>query len=191
MRKVLKPVLLLLTIILLISCGGRHEKRLAQNLESLQIADMAPSDLRVSSFHPRGKDEAILVADLHTAFLMKRNSQGQWEIRSVRLGDRSWEDAREFALALHQVRLQRVKSDFEKLANGIEKYESQSKALPAVKGIGPLVDILFPTYMPEAVRVDPWSSEYSYQLNSPTSYSLISAGPDRKFGTADDIRFER
>ncbi|MFI5173581.1 MAG: type II secretion system protein GspG [Terriglobia bacterium] len=183
--------LLLLSGMLTISCGARQEKRLAQNLESLQIADLGANDVKVSSFLPHGKDEAILVADLHTAFLMKRNAKGQWEIRSVRLGDRNWEDAKELAQALRQVRLEHVKSDFEKLANGIEKYESQTKSLPTVQGIEPLVDLLFPTYMPEAVRVDPWSVEYNYLLKSPTSYTLISAGPDRKFGTADDIRFER
>ncbi|MBZ5552926.1 MAG: type II secretion system protein GspG [Acidobacteriia bacterium] len=191
MPNVLKPTLVLLALTLLISCGGRQEKRLAQNLDNLQIANLAAEDLKVSSFHPHGKDEAILVADVHTAFLMKKNSRGEWEIQSVRLGDRNWEDAKDFARALHQVRLERVKSDFEKIANALEKYQAQTKALPAVVGIGPLVDLLFPTYLAEAVRVDPWSSEYNYRLSTPTSYILISAGPDRKFGTGDDIRFER
>jgi type II secretion system (T2SS) protein G len=190
MPKALKLTLVLLAVNLLISCGGKQEKKLAQNLESLQIANVAEKDLKVSSFHPRGKDEAILVADVHTAFLMKRNSRGEWEIQSVRLGDRNWEDAKDFAQALHQVRLQRVKSDFEKIANALEKYQAQTKALPAVEGIGPLVDLLFPAYLAEAVRVDPWSTEYNYHLSTPTSYNLISAGPDRKFGTGDDIRFE-
>ena len=190
MRRVLETILLLLAGVLLISCGTRQEKRIAQSVDSLQIAGLGENDLKVSSFQPHGKDEVILVADIHTAFLMKKNSRGQWEIQSVRLGDRNWEDAKDFAQALNQVRLQRVRGDFEKLGNGIEKYASQTKGLPAVQGIGPLVDLLFPTYMTKAVRIDPWSIEYNYQLNSPTSYTLISAGPDRKFGTADDIRFE-
>ncbi|MBZ5535862.1 MAG: type II secretion system protein GspG [Acidobacteriia bacterium] len=190
MRKGLKSAPVLLAIVLLMSCGGRQDKRLAQNIESLQIADVAETDLKVSSFHPHGKDEAILVADVHTAFLMKRNSRGEWEIQSVRMGDRNWEDAKDFARALNQVRLERVKRDFEKIANALEKYQAQTKTLPAIKGIGPLVDLLFPTYLAEAVRVDPWATEYDYQLSTPTSYVLISAGPDRKFGTGDDIRFE-
>lgn len=190
MPKALKPALVLLVVILLVSCGKRQEGRLAQNVESLQIADVAEKDLKVSSFHPHGKDEAILVADVHMAFLMKKNARGEWEVQSVRLGDRHWEDAKDFARALNQVRLETVKRDFEKIANALEKYQTQTKGFPAVEGIGPLVDLLFPAYLAEAVRVDPWATEYTYHLSTPTSYVLISAGPDRKFGTSDDIRFE-
>jgi len=181
----------LVTVLFLCSCGARHEKPLAESLESLHIADLHPKDLTVTSFDQHGKDEAILVADVHTAFLMKKNSRGDWEVQSVRLGDRNWEDAKDFAAALQQVRLGRVKSDFEELANAIDKYRKQTRTLPAVQGIGPLVDLLYPAYMARAVRFDPWATEYDYRSNSGRSYTLTSAGPDRRFGTADDIRFER
>lgn len=37
---------------------------------------------------------------------------------------------------------------------------------------------------------DPWGNRYSYQFpgqNNPRTYDLASAGPDRQFGTEDDI----
>lgn len=41
-------------------------------------------------------------------------------------------------------------------------------------------------YIQGKLPVDPWKSPYRYQLTK-DDYELRSAGPDQKFGTADDI----
>ena len=43
----------------------------------------------------------------------------------------------------------------------------------------------------DALPVDPWGDKYIYEFSgkhNPNSYDLISAGPDGKEGTDDDIR---
>jgi general secretion pathway protein G len=42
----------------------------------------------------------------------------------------------------------------------------------------------------ESVPIDPWGDEYIYEFpgkHNPSSYDLLSAGPDGKEGTSDDI----
>jgi general secretion pathway protein G len=47
-----------------------------------------------------------------------------------------------------------------------------------------------PYFDPPKVPVDPWGNEYIYEFpgkHNPGSYDLMSAGPDGKKGTEDDI----
>ena len=176
--------------LLLVSCGGSPQKQLSSNFESLRVADLEPSDIKVESFDQQGKDEALLTGEVHMAFLMKKNSRGAWEIVSVRLGDRRWEDARYFAAALNDVMMKQVRSDFDTFSAAIEKYQAQMKKFPAAHNMTELNDLLYPAFMPNILRLDPWSTEYAFNLTEPDSYTIVSAGPDRQFGTADDIRFK-
>lgn len=43
----------------------------------------------------------------------------------------------------------------------------------------------------ESIPDDPWGTPYSYRVQSPKGYTITSAGPDRKPGTADDLRWPR
>lgn len=40
-----------------------------------------------------------------------------------------------------------------------------------------------------SIPLDPWGKPYQYRLNG-KKMSVISAGPDGKFDTADDVKFE-
>lgn len=46
------------------------------------------------------------------------------------------------------------------------------------------------SYLQGDLKPDPWGTEYSYSPDPDRAghYILFSAGPDREFGTADDIR---
>jgi hypothetical protein len=191
MKNAAKTLFLVVLVFLPLACGGSKEKRLAANLEALNIANLQSSQIKITSFDPAGKNEAVLEADVHTTFLMKKNSRGLWEIESIRVGDRRWVDARLLMTALDQVKARQVQDDFEKLTEAIERFRAKNHQLPAANGMGELLDLLYPTFSPQNLRLDPWSTEYSFHLNSAGSYTLISAGPDRKFGTADDIRLEK
>ncbi len=191
MNKSLYFILMLSVASVFTSCGMSRQKQVSNDLRSLQIADLKPSDITVQSFEPHSEGEALLVANIHTAFLMKKNAQGKWEIQSVRVGDRRWEDAKYFVAALNEAKIKQARTDCENLAAAIEKYQEKMKRLPAARNIAGLDDRLFPNFLPKIIRLDPWFTEYAFHLNSATSYTIISAGPDRTFGTADDIRFER
>ena len=44
-------------------------------------------------------------------------------------------------------------------------------------------------YLKGGLKPDPWDTAYAYSLDAddPSQYMLSSAGPDRQFGTEDDI----
>ena len=44
-------------------------------------------------------------------------------------------------------------------------------------------------YLKGGLKPDPWDIPYAYSLDAddPSQYMLSSAGPDRQFGTEDDI----
>lgn len=191
MRKVRLLLIVFFLCISTLACGRRFNKELSKSLESIQIADLKPNELQIISMDTRGKNEIVVVTDVRMAFLMKKNAKGEWEIQSIRVGDRQWEDAKLFAGALNQLRAGHVQSDFEKLSAALSQYQVKNNTLPTAQNIVDLTDVLFPTYMKELVRVDPWSTEYHFSVTSKNSYILSSAGPDRKFGTVDDLHFER
>lgn len=191
MRRILIVPAIFMLSFMTASCLGSKKKRLANNIESLQIANLPAKDITVLSVEEHGKGEALWKVDIHTAFLMKRNSRGEWEIQSIRLGDRRWEEVRHFVEALNQARIQQVKKDFEKLATAIDKYQAKTKSYPLAQSIADLTDLLHPNYLPEVLRVDPWGTEYNIHLDAQGKFELITAGPDRKFGTNDDVRFTR
>ena len=191
MKPFLRVLFLMALTLPFTACGLQHEKSLSKSLSSLQIADLHPNDMKVVSFEEHSNSQALVEADIHTTFLIKKNLRGEWEVVSIRWGDRRWEDARFFSEALNEARQRAVTSDFEKLSRAIEKFQSENKELPSAENIAALNDLLYPHYMTEPVRLDPWSNEYRFQLTSRHSYIILSAGPDRRFGTPDDIRLER
>ena len=50
-----------------------------------------------------------------------------------------------------------------------------------------LTDILHPHYMDLLVREDGWGHPIVYQVTGPTTFRLVSPGPDGREGTNDDI----
>ncbi len=181
----------LTTLVLLASCGQGQQKRLDADLQDLHIAHLNPKDVKVNSVEEQGGNEAIVEAEIHTTFLMKKNAQGKWEIQSVRLGDRQWEDAKLFAEAYNEAKAKQVHQDFDLFASAIDKYVIKTHHPPSANSIVEINDLLYPDYLPHVLRLDPWSKEYEFRMGPGESFTLISAGPDRKFGTADDIQLVR
>lgn len=53
----------------------------------------------------------------------------------------------------------------------------------------PDLDALLPRFLANAdMLVDPWGTRLVLETEAPGSASLVSAGPDRAFASADDIR---
>lgn len=42
-----------------------------------------------------------------------------------------------------------------------------------------------------SAETDPWSTPYKVEFSEPFLYTIISAGPDRKFNTSDDMILEK
>lgn len=51
------------------------------------------------------------------------------------------------------------------------------------------LDMLVPKYLPSANSItDSWGERFQLEIDDLRNFTLVSAGPDRVFATADDIR---
>jgi len=92
----------------------------------------------------------------------------------------------------------RVRTDFHSLNSVLRVYEMESGTYPTTdQGLMALVEV--PTMDPVPVKwmrlmnkvpTDPWSMPYLYRFpgsKDPTTFEILSMGPDRMENTADDL----
>ncbi len=79
----------------------------------------------------------------------------------------------------------------DEVAAALERYRSKNGALPEFKDYVSLSDALFPDYMTPLIRLDAWRNPLAAYKTGANSVRLVSAGPDGKLGTADDIELTR
>lgn len=93
----------------------------------------------------------------------------------------------------------RVKADFRTIDTALVRYRTRARMFPTTEqgldalvnrpGLAPQPEVWERVLKPEGI-IDPWRNPYQYLYpgkKNPDSYDLISIGPDRKPGTADDI----
>ncbi|MEX2526652.1 MAG: hypothetical protein WEA09_03365 [Gemmatimonadota bacterium] len=78
-----------------------------------------------------------------------------------------------------------TRGEMDQMISDLELADRTSGGIPA--GRGEFEPWLERRYPQEASRVDGWDTMYRLEA-SRNQFTVISAGPDREFGTADDIR---
>lgn len=73
--------------------------------------------------------------------------------------------------------------EIEQIVSSLQDMENVERRLPERREY---VGWLGETFTSDAAR-DPWGSPYGYELQA-DSFAIVSSGPDREPGTADDIR---
>ncbi len=181
-----------LAALLLNGCGGRavNKKTARDAILGSPGATLTERDVGILSVTQVAPGEAIVLTDLRTAFRLVRVGR-EWEVREVRLGEGSWVKMDDLLRALDQVRTDDARATLAKIAAAIEAYRQKNGSLPKFKDYVQLSDALSPLYMSPVVRLDPWGNPLSAVLEGPDTILLISAGPDGKLGTADDIQLTR
>ena len=87
--------------------------------------------------------------------------------------------------ALNQLRATRAREDLLQLTGAVGQYAAVAGALP------PGLEVLGARDPTVATRLlDPWGHPYQIQAAAGGAASVVSAGPDGRFGTADDIGLE-
>jgi general secretion pathway protein G len=98
-----------------------------------------------------------------------------------------------------KARIQRVRSDFNTVGSHIDTYEMLGKqGFPTeAQGLEALVSKPSTSPIPRdwtqslpEIPKDPWNIAYQYNMpgsKNPSSYELVSAGPDKVFGNDDDL----
>jgi hypothetical protein len=184
---------LLIGCFALCSCTG---SRLSHDEARKKIADigrsrLVPDAIEIRRIVSTSENEAIAEATITLAFQFKRaNPNADWKIEAVRLGDRDWISLDELLAAINEGRRRTTTQAMQELSAAVEKYRTTNGSLPNARDIVALTDILHPSYMSLLVREDGWGNPIVYQVTGPSSFRLISRGPDGREGTSDDLVFE-
>jgi hypothetical protein len=132
--------------------------------------------------------DAVVEARIETAFRMTKEN-GDWRIAEVRLGDRQWESFELIEEGVRREKVRRTTAMLKALADGLISYQRDRGRFAETDKIVELLDYLSPRYIATPYRFDLWGRQFEYR-GTATSYRLISAGPDRKSGTNDDLVIE-
>lgn len=86
-----------------------------------------------------------------------------------------------------QARISAAKQSISAIESAIDLYEMDNGRFP--DSLQNLVDeSKGQAYLKKAEQLnDPWGTQFQY-TKSVSSYSIVSAGPDKAFGTADDVK---
>jgi len=85
----------------------------------------------------------------------------------------------------------RTMADMRSLATASEAYATDNNKYPDAKTIAELGKLIVPIYIRVAPQKDGWGTPFRYAVSADLqTYRFVSAGPDKKFDTKDDIVFE-
>lgn len=185
--------LLIIACLALCSCTANrlsHDEA-RKKIAELGRSKLVPDAIEIRRIVSQSDNEAIAEATITLAFQFKRaSSNAAWKVEAVRLGDRDWISLDELLAAINEGRRRSTAQSMQVLTAGIEKYRAANGNLPNARDIVGLTDILNPSYMTQLVREDGWGNPIIYEVTGPSTFRLVSPGPDGRAGTADDIVVE-
>jgi hypothetical protein len=189
---VCRAVLLLLLILAISACAARSmNKKMAHDLiVALPEGVFNKDDISIHSVSQTGANHAIAVAGVRVAFKLER-IQGNWVIQEVRLGNGEWVKLDSLLRALDQVKSADTQKLLEQVAAAAEKYRTKNGTLPEFTDYISLSNSLNPDYMTSLIREDAWRRPLAAYRLGPKALRLVSAGPDGKLGSSDDIELRR
>lgn len=179
-------------LMLSFSLSGCAAARLSHDEARKKIAaigrsNLIPDAIEIQRIVSQTDTQAIAESTITLAFQFKRdNPNADWKVAAVRLGDRDWISLDELLAAIDEGRRRSTANSLEKLAAAIAKYRASNGSFPNARDITALSDALHPLYMTDLVREDGWGQPIVYEP-APSSFRLVSSGPDGRRGTPDDV----
>jgi len=177
--------LALLTVLGLAGCAKNVNRQIKEAVAHFDNLDLSENEIEILSTQELG-GQAIAQVQIKTAVkLAKKNDR--WVVDEVRIGDRRWEKADHIRAVLRSQRTETTRKELQAIGSGIRRYSEREGNLPQVSDFRALVAVLTPQYLPEAMDLDAWSNAYAYRRVSPQVVEVRSSGPDRLYGTQDDL----
>jgi len=181
--------LALMLSLVLTACGGRAiNKKTALDVITAQ-GPFKQKDLDIKSVSQTTPGQAVVEVKLPAAFRLEKQ-QEKWIVREVRIGN-EWQKMDDVAAALNTVKVEETKKMLGRIAEAIDAYRRKNGGLPDFREYVSLSDALSPDYLQPLIREDPWGNPLVAIRMSPVNIRLLSAGPDGKVGTPDDIELSR
>lgn len=156
-----------------------------QQIRTLDHAELDSEAVEIVRVRRSG-NQAVAEVKINTAVRMRQEGNN-WLLEEVRLGDRRWESIDRILKAIEQSRYDQTVDEMDQVEAGIRKYIQERGEVPLVESFDKLIDTLNPRFLSAVIRIDPWWNPYSYRTKNAVGFELRSAGPDGKFGTADDL----
>jgi hypothetical protein len=188
---VFRRALPLLLLLVLTGCGGRtvNNKFAKQLIADNPAAALEQQDIDVLSVSQTGQS-AVVEAKVRTAFRLQRLGD-RWVIREVKIGHNQWEKLENLTKALERIKIEETRALLEQVAAAVERYRAKNGRVPVFGDYVALSDALYPNYLTSLVRLDAWRRPLQAAALAPDGYRLVSAGPDGKFASGDDIEVSK
>ncbi len=179
---------LILFILCFSACGGnRFTANDARDAITSGPQDtLEKEDIDVVYVTQTGKTTAVAESRVKTAFLL-RKVDGVWVVQEMRIGHGQWEKVDNLTLALNRVKTEETRMYLDSIADSVRKYKEANGSLPTFKDYIDLSDLLAPEYMESLVRLDSWRNPLRATTTEPGAIFVVSAGPDGRFSTDDDL----
>lgn len=180
-----------LPVVLSLACGGRAINKSAAHRAILETSggELRPGDVDVLSAVQTGPGQAVAETDVRVAFALEKTG-GEWRVREVRVGGGPWHRLADVMQAVDQVKAAETRKSLLAVAAAIEKYRAERHSLPDFEDFVSLADRLSPDYLMPLIRLDAWLRPLFAFRTAPGVVRLVSAGPDGKLGTQDDIEWK-
>ena len=91
-------------------------------------------------------------------------------------------DYNEFSMRLKEDQVKACKAKLRGVQVSLELYNKHHKKFP-----GDLKKLVHEGYLGAEWEKDTWGKSYKYEVRGGSNYHLYSSGPDKKFGTNDDV----
>lgn len=182
----------LIPSIFLSACGGRSINKNAarQLIADSPLGLTGKEAVYIESVSQTGGRDALIEAKLNAAFRFEKVN-GRWVMREVRLAGRPWEKVDDLIRCIDAAKAEETRRVLTRVADAVDKYRQQKGSLPVFKDFVGLSDLLTPEFLTPLVRLDAWDQPLVAMPSGTAELRLISPGPDRKLGTADDIEVRR
>jgi hypothetical protein len=183
---------LLMLALIANGCGGRavNKKTARDAIIGTRTGELAQGDLQVLSVTQVGPREAVVETQIHSAFRLQKVGS-EWVVREVRVGRGQWEKLDNILSSLQQAKIEETSRSLEKIAGAIESYRHKNGRLPEFKDYIGLSDALYPLFLSPLIREDSWNHPLTAIRVDPATIRIVSAGPDGKLNTPDDIQIIR
>ncbi len=186
--RIILPALALVLALQLSCATGLNRYRARNVLKKMPEIKLDKKDIDIQDVSQMGQDNAVVDAWVRLAFKLTRTDDHGWMVDQIRLRDNQWESLDRLDRALRNIRWLETQERLLQFAQALLRYREDKGTFPPTSSTVDLTDILFPRYMFQLVRTDAWGTELRYtQLSDGCRYQVVSAGPDRKFSTPDDI----
>src|SRR5258708_5591853 len=94
------------------SCGAQpklSQNKIRDKIQQSNLIDLKDDQIEVGKVSFSGKSQAVAEANVQLTFHLSKSKSGDWNVDSIRVGDRDWVSVKDFQTALNEVKAQNTR----------------------------------------------------------------------------------